>query len=213
MRWTRSDRVREPSPQGEGSCASSASSGSQSPAMEGPFAGAKGNVPTTSFALSAVGKATSPATTRTRKPLKETPPSACGLTAKLCSSLLCQLSVSPLTSVDALLRNTTPTSCIYAPYAAANPTPPLRSYVEDIRGRIITPYNADAYDSFLERFNLTDRYPTLVFNLRHGFSIGNMPSLTRTHTPKNHKSAVERPQVLRGYCNDEVKLSRMSGLS
>lgn len=47
--------------------------------------------------------------------------------------------------------------------------------------------------------------------MRHGFPIGDVPPLTRTYTPKNHKSAEEHPEIIRDYCNEEVKLGRMSG--
>jgi hypothetical protein len=63
----------------------------------------------------------------------------------------------------------------------------------------------------LSRFNLTDKYPNLVFNLRNGFPIGNMPALSRTYTPSNHKSALEHPEVIRDYLSEERSLGRMSG--
>lgn len=87
----------------------------------------------------------------------------------------------------------------------------LPSLAEDIHHRIITPYIADAYDSLLLDFGLTEKYSDLTFNMRHGFPIGDMPPLTRTYTPKNHRSAEEHPEIIRDYCNDEVKLGRMSG--
>jgi hypothetical protein len=77
--------------------------------------------------------------------------------------------------------------------------------------RIITPYNADAYKSYLSRFNLTDKYPDLVFNLRNGFPISDMPSLSRTYTPPNHKSALEHPEVICDYLAEECSFSCMSG--
>lgn len=84
---------------------------------------------------------------------------------------------------------------------------------DDVLHHIITPYVADSYDSFLARFNLTKKYPDLLFNLRHGFPIGDMPPLTCTYTPKNHKSAADKPEITRNYCKDKVKLRHMSGLS
>jgi hypothetical protein len=77
--------------------------------------------------------------------------------------------------------------------------------------RIITPYNADAYDQFLHQFNLTTRYPNLVFNLRNGFPIGDMPPLKRTYTPQNHPSALQQSHIIRSYLDEEVHLGRMSG--
>lgn len=77
--------------------------------------------------------------------------------------------------------------------------------------RIITPYNADAYEDYLSRFNLTAKYPDLVFNLRNGFPIGDMPPLSRTYTPPNHNSALEHPEVIQDYLSEEVSFGRMSG--
>lgn len=47
--------------------------------------------------------------------------------------------------------------------------------------------------------------------MRNGFPIGDMPPLTRTYTPPNHKSALDNPDVIREYLTEEVSLSRMSG--
>jgi hypothetical protein len=95
--------------------------------------------------------------------------------------------------------------------AGANLTQPLPAHVKEVLNRIVTPYKADAFESFLDKFNLTSRYPDLVYNMRNGFPIGDMPPLTRTYTPPNHKSALDNPQVIRDYLADEVALSRMSG--
>jgi hypothetical protein len=88
---------------------------------------------------------------------------------------------------------------------------PLRSPVCDIRGRIVTPYNTEAYDDLLHQYNLSHIYPSLTFNMHFGFPIGDIPPLARTYTPKNHKSALDHLDVIRSYCNDEIKLGRMSG--
>jgi hypothetical protein len=72
--------------------------------------------------------------------------------------------------------------------------------------QIITLYNADAFDSFLVEFDLTTKYPDLTFNLWHRFPIGDIPPLTCTYTPKNHKYAADQPDIIRTYCNEEVEL-------
>jgi len=77
--------------------------------------------------------------------------------------------------------------------------------------RVVTPYDPEAYNLFLKRFNLTEKYPNLVFNLQHGFPIGDIPPPTCTYIPKNHKSALDHIDVIRTYCEEEVALGRMSG--
>jgi hypothetical protein len=88
---------------------------------------------------------------------------------------------------------------------------PQLAPVERVVERIITPYNADTYEDYLARFDLTDKYPDLVFNLRNGFPIGNMPPLSRSYTPSNHKSALEHPEVIRDYLAEECSFGQMSG--
>lgn len=88
---------------------------------------------------------------------------------------------------------------------------PQPSRVNDIFERVVTPYNADTFESLLSSLKLSDRYPSLPYSIRHGFPIGDIPPLSRTYTPRNHKTARDRPDVILNYCNDEVKLGRMSG--
>jgi hypothetical protein len=77
--------------------------------------------------------------------------------------------------------------------------------------RIVTPYIAEAYKNFLNRFDLSSKYPNLIFNLQHGFPTGDIPPPTHTYIPKNHKSALEHIDIICSYCQDEVALGRMSG--
>src|SRR6266550_1050591 len=50
---------------------------------------------------------------------------------------------------------------------------------EMIRSKIVTPYNADAFEYFLNKYNLSDTYPHLVRNLRNGFPLGEFPELEK----------------------------------
>jgi hypothetical protein len=99
---------------------------------------------------------------------------------------------------------------MYVQSAGLSPTaqPPNPA---EVYGRVITPYDADAFESALTKLNLLDRYPDLPYNIRNGFPIGDIPPLQKTYTPKNHKTARDRPDVILEYCMDEVKIGRMSG--
>jgi hypothetical protein len=61
----------------------------------------------------------------------------------------------------------------------------------EIYERVVTPYNADAYEMLLEQYELTNQYPLLVQNLRQGFPIGDMPILTQSVIVNNHPSVAE----------------------
>ncbi|PPR05511.1 hypothetical protein CVT24_003191 [Panaeolus cyanescens] len=81
----------------------------------------------------------------------------------------------------------------------------------DLFQKIVTPYNADAFEHFLAKHNLTDSYPLLVFNLRHGFPLGRMPNLPETVIIKNHLSVSLYPEEVDAYVEGEIKSGRMSG--
>jgi hypothetical protein len=138
------------------------------------------------------------------------PSSVCGQTNSY-SSPPQPRSASPLTSVGVKLPDTQATSSTCAPSAGARTTERTPSHATEVFQRIVTPYIAEAYENFLNRFDLSSKYPNLVFNLQHGFPIGDIPPPTRTYIPKNHKSALEHIDVICSYCQDEVALGRMSG--
>jgi hypothetical protein len=60
-------------------------------------------------------------------------------------------------------------------------------------------------------YELTYLYPLLVTNLRNGFPLGEMPSLTETVILENHPSAQEYPDTVKQYLEDEVEAGRMDG--
>ena len=79
------------------------------------------------------------------------------------------------------------------------------------RDRIITPYDADAFEHSLRTLGLLDRYPDLPDRLRHGFPIGDLPPLQQTSCPSNYPSAVENMNFIKQYASEQVALGRMTG--
>lgn len=79
------------------------------------------------------------------------------------------------------------------------------------RDRIITPYNADAFELALKTLGLLSRYPNLPNKIRYGFPIGDFDILSQSFTPPNHPSAAGHMQFINDYVSDQVKLGRMSG--
>jgi hypothetical protein len=88
---------------------------------------------------------------------------------------------------------------------------PIIHLHQEIFDRIHHPYNTDAFESSLIKFNLMDRYPRLVHNLRHGFPLGNMPPLIHTVILSNHPSCIEYSLAINEYLAAEVASLRMSG--
>ena len=76
---------------------------------------------------------------------------------------------------------------------------------------MVTPYDPDAWDSMLARFNLTIRFPTLSTSMRRGFSVGNPAPFLTSFTPQNHPSALANPGVIDSYILDELSSGRISG--
>jgi hypothetical protein len=77
--------------------------------------------------------------------------------------------------------------------------------------RIVTPYNADAFEHELKLHNLLYRYPSLINILQHGASLGDMPQLTKSIIIPNHPSVAKYPQVVRDYLAEEKSKGHMSG--
>jgi hypothetical protein len=80
----------------------------------------------------------------------------------------------------------------------------------DIFTHIIHPYDTAAFESLLSKHKLSHLYPLLVTNLKNGFPLGNMPSLTKTVILQNHPSAMQYAKIVDQYLIDEVKAGRMS---
>jgi hypothetical protein len=81
----------------------------------------------------------------------------------------------------------------------------------EIYSRIVQPYDPNAFEDLLLRLKLNYLYPLLVQNLKNGFPLGEMPSLTETVILDNHPSVQQYPDTIKQYLEDEVKAGRMDG--
>ncbi|GBE88972.1 hypothetical protein SCP_1403800 [Sparassis crispa] len=88
---------------------------------------------------------------------------------------------------------------------------PLRLSGVSERERIITPYDADAFESVLHTLGLFQRYPFLPRKLRYSFPIGDFAPLLRTFAPLNHSSGAEHINFIRQYISEQVSLGCMTG--
>jgi hypothetical protein len=58
------------------------------------------------------------------------------------------------------------------------------------------PYDTATFEFFLSKHNLSRFYPLLVTNLRNGFSLGDMPPLTKTVILQNHPLALQHAKII-----------------
>ncbi|OBZ79912.1 hypothetical protein A0H81_00724 [Grifola frondosa] len=79
------------------------------------------------------------------------------------------------------------------------------------RDRIITPYDADEFESTLRRLQLLDLHPSLPHRIRFGFPIGDLNPIPKTFTPANHASGIENLDFIKSYIAEQVELGRMTG--
>lgn len=77
--------------------------------------------------------------------------------------------------------------------------------------RIVTPYNADAFERLLKQYDLISQYPLLPYNLRFGFPMGEMPKLEASVIFPNHPTCNDYMNDVNAYLDVEVKAGRMSG--
>jgi hypothetical protein len=86
-------------------------------------------------------------------------------------------------------------------------SPPLTNtdFHNEIYNRIVQPYDPNAFEDLLLQHELTYLYTLLVTNLRNGFPLGEMPSLTETVILENHPSAQQYPDTVKQYLEDEVE--------
>ncbi|KAK2459374.1 hypothetical protein APHAL10511_008609 [Amanita phalloides] len=76
---------------------------------------------------------------------------------------------------------------------------------------IITPYNPDTFESFLNKHNLNDTYPFLTRNLRYSFPLGEFLDLTDHVIFPFHNSSQDYQVEIDAYLEEEVSAGRMSG--
>ena len=80
-----------------------------------------------------------------------------------------------------------------------------------IFSHIETPYDADAFDFYLKKHNLTDAYPFLTRNLRNGFPMGEFLPLKESVIFPNHPSCLKYDKQILIYLQEEVTAWRMHG--
>ena len=80
-----------------------------------------------------------------------------------------------------------------------------------ILDHVIHPYNPDAFHSLLLKHGLLSAYPLLPSNLRHGFPLGHMPTLTELVILPNNTSTYPYMHDIHDYLQKELSMGRMSG--
>jgi hypothetical protein len=73
------------------------------------------------------------------------------------------------------------------------------------------PYKPDVFAHFLEHFDLSTLYPTLIQRLHCGFPLGHFLPLDKSYVHRNHPSTLPHANAILAYLNNEVSLGRMSG--
>ncbi|KAF5386129.1 hypothetical protein D9615_002403 [Tricholomella constricta] len=84
--------------------------------------------------------------------------------------------------------------------------PSFSSFDNELFERVVTPYNVSAFDRLLNKHNLSQTYPLLVNNLKHGFPLGTLPKLTKSVIIKNHPSVDIHPEAVAEYLATEISL-------
>lgn len=77
--------------------------------------------------------------------------------------------------------------------------------------KLTTPYIADAFQDALLEAGLNERYPNLVYDIKHGSPLGNPTPLTHTTIFPNLKSVNDNPAVVDVHLEEEIALGRVSG--
>ncbi|SJK98561.1 uncharacterized protein ARMOST_01829 [Armillaria ostoyae] len=126
-------------------------------------------------------------------------------------------------SYESLTRNMS-VSDSTSPVAEQNPPPVMeptsvpcaqtltterRSALVTEAHKVVTPYNAEEWERALKKYNLSQKYPNLVFDLTYGSPIGDPPPLHSTFIPPNMPSTLENPEIIEKYLADEIAAGRM----
>lgn len=91
------------------------------------------------------------------------------------------------------------------------PSPHSLPSHDRILHKIVTPYNANAFETLLVKHNLADCYPFLVRNLRNGFPLGEFPDITEHVIFPIHRPSLQYMTQIDAYLAEEVSAGRMSG--
>ena len=92
----------------------------------------------------------------------------------------------------------------------ANTTPSPGNAFDPL-SHISTPYDPNAWDSYLANANLTSKYPNLASKICHGFPIGDPDPSAKTTILPNPTLRPDDPKVICNYLDEETKLGRMTG--
>jgi hypothetical protein len=80
--------------------------------------------------------------------------------------------------------------------------------------KVLSPFNPDAFEHILHKYNLLNQFLGLISQLCNGFSVFHTtPSLSSTFTPSNWSSAFEHSEFIDNYFAGETCLGRISGPS
>lgn len=77
--------------------------------------------------------------------------------------------------------------------------------------RVITLYDADAWESALRTHKLLSKYPSLPSKLRYGFPLGDFSIPSFIFTPPNHATEPAHLDFICTYVAEQHALGRMSG--
>lgn len=122
---------------------------------------------------------------------------------------------SAAASLESFLTSASPPSLSYPslrPTIIPRPNfdPSLHLHAE-LFNKIVSPYNADAFELMLNKHNLSQLYPDLVTNLRLGFPLGEMGTLLETRILDNIIPSPDHWPLIDTYLLDEVSSGRMDG--
>ena len=118
-------------------------------------------------------------------------------------------------TLEAFLLTSKPQLLIYPSFSASiiqrsNFNPNIHAH-PDVFEKIVCPYDAHAFASFLDKHTLTSSYPHLVTNLLKGFPLGIMPNLLETSVLANHPTTLQYVSEVDEYIKKEVAAERTSG--
>ena len=91
------------------------------------------------------------------------------------------------------------------------PFDPVIHLHDNIFSRVLHPYDPFAFQSMLDKHNLSSSYPLLVDNLLHGFPLGCMPPISQTVIILNNPSFLECKDSIFAYLTKEISTGHMSG--
>lgn len=92
---------------------------------------------------------------------------------------------------------------IVAPSVKAQLTVANHAHLSDLLC-IITPLQADAWESTIQACNLYHIFADIPHSIRTGFDMGVHSTLYTSYTPPNHQSALNLPSIIQNHINSEL---------